>query len=78
MVDGNEEKRKELVELVNFLLELDEIYWNQQARANWLQFGDLNRAFFFAYASAGRKHNFIKKLKDENDICLEGIDLLNP
>lgn len=26
MADGNEEKRKELVELVEFLLELDEIY----------------------------------------------------
>lgn len=78
MADGNEEKRKELVELVEFLLELDEIYQNQRSRANWVQFGDHNRAFFFAYVSVGRKHSFIKKLKDDNGIWLEGIDLLNP
>ena len=76
MTDENEEKRKELSELIEYLLELEEIQWMQRSRANWLKSGDRNTSFFHAYASARRKRNFIKNLKDENGTLLEGTDVV--
>jgi hypothetical protein len=43
-----------------------------------LQFGDRNSSFFHRYASARRKRNFIKKLKDETDNWVEGTKNLKP
>ena len=75
---ASEEKRKELSELIEFLLELEEIHYMQRSRAGWLKHGDRNTGFFQAYASARRKKNMIKKLKDENGNILEGMDILKP
>ena len=78
MDEASEEKRKEISELIEFLLELEEIHYMQRSRAGWLKHGDCNTGFFQAYASARRKKNMIKKLKDENGNILEGMDILKP
>jgi hypothetical protein len=48
-------------ELIEMLLEREEISWLPWSRANWLQHGDRNTAFFPNFATARRKKNFIKK-----------------
>ncbi|KAH1056304.1 hypothetical protein J1N35_034369 [Gossypium stocksii] len=47
---------------LNMEIERDEMYWEQRARANWLQLGDKNSTFFYKYASAHRRANLISKL----------------
>jgi hypothetical protein len=47
------------------LLEKEELYWVQRGRVNWLKHGDQNTAFFHRFASARRKRNFIKCLKND-------------
>jgi hypothetical protein len=76
--DENEEIAKEKANLIELLLEQDEIYWAQRSRANWLQFGDRNSSFFHSFASARRKKNYIKKLKNDNDVWVEGTENLKP
>jgi hypothetical protein len=49
----------------------------QRSRANWLQYGDRNTNFFHQYASARRKKNLIKKLKNNNE-WVEGTAALKP
>uniref|UniRef100_A0A452ZC68 Uncharacterized protein n=2 Tax=Aegilops tauschii subsp. strangulata TaxID=200361 RepID=A0A452ZC68_AEGTS len=77
MNDETEEKRNELSELIEFLLELEEIHYMQRSRSNWLQLGDRNTDFFQAYASAWRKKNYIKKLNDGDGNSVEGTTPLS-
>jgi hypothetical protein len=49
----------------------------RRSRANWLQYGDRNTNFFRQYASARRKNNLIKKLKNNNE-WVEGTATLKP
>ena len=51
--------------------------WMQRSRANWLKNRDKNTSFFHAYASARRKKNYIKCLKDDNGYSLEDTAVLN-
>lgn len=44
----------------------DEAYWEQKARANWLQLEDKNTTFFHRYASARRRKNTIGRLEHED------------
>jgi hypothetical protein len=74
----NGRKAKELTNLVELLLEQEEVYWSQWSRANWLQLGDRNTIFFHNFASARRKKNMIKKLKDNDGNWVEGMELLKP
>jgi hypothetical protein len=74
----SEAKAKEMANLIKLLLEQDEIYWAQRSRANWLQHGDRNTSFFHNYASARRKKNSIKRLKDANNDWVEGTESLKP
>jgi hypothetical protein len=78
MSDENDAIAKEMANLVELLLEQEEVHWMQRSRANWHQFGDRNSSFFHNFASARRKKNYIKKLKDENNNFVEGTELLKP
>jgi hypothetical protein len=46
------------------LHEQDEIKWVQRSRANWMKSGDRNTSFFHNFATAQKKRNCIKCLKD--------------
>jgi hypothetical protein len=50
----------------------------QRSRANWLMQGDRNTLFFHQFATARRKKNLIKKLKDANGNWVEGTSMLKP
>ena len=71
-------KQKDLTVLTENLLEHEEIYWAQRGRVNWLRRGDHNTKFFNQSASARRRRNLIKKLKNNNDAWIEGNDNLKP
>ena len=78
MNEENENLAKEMAELVEILLEQEEVHWLQRSRANWLSHGDRNTSFFHQFASARRKRNYIKKLKDADGDWVEGTDPLKP
>jgi hypothetical protein len=78
LADLNEERKKELTCMIEKLLEQEEIKWCQRSRTNWLQNGDKNTFFFHSFASARKKRNFIKHLKDPTGQVVEGTDNLNP
>jgi hypothetical protein len=78
MNDENEVVAKEMAELIDLLLEQEETHWMQRSRANWLRHGDRNTSFFHHYATARRKKNFIKKLKNDQEEWSEGTDQLKP
>lgn len=50
---------------LNELLDDEELYWGQRAKAHWLKEGDKNTKFFHAYASDRRKQNTILGIWDE-------------
>ena len=56
--------RKEL----NQLLEKEEKMWQQRSRVQWLENGDKNTKFFHRIATQRKRRNFIKGLKDEEDV----------
>jgi hypothetical protein len=60
----NDQRKKEIAELIEKLLEQEEIRWNQRSRANWLQNGDRNTSYFHSFATARKKRNCIKKNKE--------------
>jgi hypothetical protein len=72
MTDENDAKAKELANLVEILLEQEEIHWLQRSRVNWLSQGDKYTRFFHQFASARRKKNMIKRLKDDSKEWVEG------
>ena len=50
------------------LLEDEELYWKQRAKAFWLENGDLNTKFFHAQASGLKAANKVSSLVDDNGI----------
>ena len=50
---------------INILLDDEELYWGQRAKAHWLKEGDKNTKFFHAQASERRKQNTIFGIWDE-------------
>ena len=59
-------KQMEIQLKIEALLEQEELYWVQRGRANWLKHGDQNTSFFHGFATARKKKNFIKKLKNND------------
>ena len=68
MTDENLARQKELLLNIELLLEQEEIYWVQRARANWLKHGDRNSGFFQNLATSRRRRNLIKSLIDDNGV----------
>jgi hypothetical protein len=64
-------KQREIQLKMENLLEQEELYWVQRGRVNWLKHGDQNTAFFHRSASARRKRNFIKGLKNDQGVVVE-------
>ncbi|KAA3463112.1 reverse transcriptase [Gossypium australe] len=63
---------------LNLEIDKDEMYWEQQARQNWLKFGDKNTAFFHRCALNRRQINTISKLVTEGGVEIEeGSEILN-
>jgi hypothetical protein len=60
----NEEKKVRL-KLKN-LLDSEELWWRQRAKADWLKSGDRNTRFFHACASERKRRNSVVSIKDEN------------
>lgn len=60
----SEAKRKELAQLVKYLLKLEEIQHVQRSRVNWLHNGDRKTQFFHLFATARRKRNRTTLLKN--------------
>ena len=60
MTDENLARQKELLLNIELLLEQEEIYWVQRARANWSKHGDRNSDFFQNLATSRRRRNLIK------------------
>jgi hypothetical protein len=59
---------------IEHLHEQDEIKWVQRSRANWMKSGDRNTNFFHNFATARKKRNLIKRLKDEGGNWIEDED----
>lgn len=64
---------------LDLLLGLEEYYWQQRARSDWLQSSDRNTKFFHSKANSQRSKNQIRGLEkrdgngvdSEQDICRE-------
>ena len=74
----NDEKAKEMAELIELLLQQEELHWLQRSRANWLKQGDRNTKNFHQFATARRKKNMIKKLRGDDNEWVEGTEMLKP
>ena len=58
-------RQKEIVVLIENLLDQEEIFWLQRGRANWLMHGDRNTSFFHNAATTRKNRNNIKNLLDD-------------
>ena len=58
------------------LLEDEELYWKQQAKAFWLENGDLNTKFFHAQASGRKATNKVSSLVDVNGIVQSDLSTM--
>ncbi|GMI99219.1 hypothetical protein HRI_003591200 [Hibiscus trionum] len=52
---------------LNLEMDKDELYWEQRARSNWLQFGDRNTTYFHRSATQRKKKNKVSRLDDGNN-----------
>lgn len=76
MTKANTESQKEIMVRLELMLEQEEIYWFQRARANWLKKGDRNTSFFHNFATKRRKKNAIKGLVDHNGMMQEDGEVM--
>lgn len=49
---------------LNLEIDMEERYWEQRARVNWLRFGDRNTSFFYRFATQRRRVNRVANLQD--------------
>lgn len=69
-------RQKEILFVLENIMEQEEIFWLQRGRADWLLHGDKNTKFFHNAATARKKRNCIKKLLDDTGVWREGNDQL--
>ena len=70
-------RQKEILVLIENLLEQEEIHWVQRGRANWLLHEDRNTSFFHNAATARKKRNQIKKLLRDDGVWVQGTEMKN-
>lgn len=46
----------------------EEVYWRQKSRVQWLQEGDRNSKFFYAFVTQRRQRNCIERLVTEHGV----------
>lgn len=54
--------------------ELEEKYWGQRSRSQWLKYGDLNSKFFHAVTVNRRQRNKVLRIRDDDGTWLEKDD----
>ncbi|KAL4366778.1 hypothetical protein GQ457_05G010670 [Hibiscus cannabinus] len=54
--------------------QMEEMFWHQRSRVNWLKFGDRNSKFFHATTIQNRRRNSIVKIKDKYGVWNENED----
>ena len=64
MIYENDQRGKELAELVEYLLEMEEIQWMQRSRADWLKNGDRNTVFFSGFCIGKKEKELCKKIEE--------------
>lgn len=57
---------RQLIREFNDILQQEAVYWQQQARAQWLKSGDRNTKFFHMWAKHRRRRTRIIQLKDSD------------
>lgn len=62
---GDIEAIKQLLREIEYILEQEDVRWNNWGKQNWYMNGDQNTPFFHAWATHRRKINHIKKIEDE-------------
>ena len=65
---GQYDEQKFLQKRLNELQTINETYWRQRSRVQWLQEGDRNTAFFHRRASNRKSRNTIKGLLNEEGV----------
>ncbi|KAI5349670.1 hypothetical protein L3X38_002559 [Prunus dulcis] len=60
---------------LKILLEQEEVFYAQKARANWLQLGDKNTKYFHTQAFIRQKRNQILRIKDPSGIWVKADNL---
>jgi hypothetical protein len=61
---------------MNELLYREEMMWLQRSRINWLREGDRNTKFFHSKAVWRARKNKIKKLKDDNGVWQDNVQVM--
>lgn len=59
---------------VEKLWEIEEKYWGQRSRLNWLKFGDQNSRFFHAVTAQRRQRNKVTRIRNGNGEWLEKVE----
>ncbi|KAL0008304.1 hypothetical protein SO802_009806 [Lithocarpus litseifolius] len=59
---------------LSVLYEKEEKMWHQHSLIQWLKSGDKNTKFFHGSATQRRRKNFVKGLKDDNEVWHEDED----
>lgn len=60
---------------LNVLYDKEEKMWQQRSRVIWLQNGDRNTKFFHGLTTQRKRKNFIKGIRDGNEVWQEGEEV---
>ncbi|KAF5452107.1 hypothetical protein F2P56_027140, partial [Juglans regia] len=70
----NMAEQKRLHVEIGFLLDIEDIKWKQRAKRHWLEGWDRNTKFYHAFVNQRRKKNTIRKVVDDEEQCLQGVE----